>query len=132
MPVRAMEWIGASPWEGTADATNREGSDDSHIVLICGGPNFFDTLAKWKRHLAMLKTLPDNTMLKAEMIEDAEEVIAWKKGGPQPMPKGMPTGKWLGGLDPGPARAHEGRRGPRRGDGPGVTPQGSLVRTGPQ
>jgi hypothetical protein len=73
MPVRPMEWIG-----------------DQHIVLICGGPNpFGDTVAHWERHLAMLKTLPDNTWFKAEMIENAEWIIAWEKGGGQ-----MPTGKW--------------------------------------
>jgi hypothetical protein len=83
MPVRAMEWIGAPRWEGTA----------GDFAWICG-PNPFATLATWERHLAMLKTLRDNIMNKAEMIEDAEEMIAWKEGGPMPMPKGMPMGEW--------------------------------------
>ena len=77
-----MEWIGDQ-----RDATNRES------VLICDVP-YFGNISAWERHLAVLKTLPDNTMFKAEMIEAAEEMVAWKKGGPQPMPKGMPMGKW--------------------------------------
>jgi hypothetical protein len=76
MPVRAIEWIGELP---------------EFIGFYCGGPNpFGDTLAKWEEHLAFLKTFRGTE----SMIETAEEVIAWKKGGPPRMPKGMPMGPW--------------------------------------
>jgi hypothetical protein len=44
------------------------------LVLI-DPPTPVDTLAIWRHHLADVRRLPDDTVLKAEMVEAAEEQI---------------------------------------------------------
>jgi hypothetical protein len=36
-------------------------------------------LATWERHLADVQRLPDDTLLKAELIEGAEEAVARRR-----------------------------------------------------
>jgi hypothetical protein len=38
-------------------------------------PGPFDTLATWQRYLADVRRLPDDTLLKAELIEAAEAAV---------------------------------------------------------
>jgi hypothetical protein len=47
----------------------------------CPMPQHFDTLEAWEQHLTSLRALADNTTLKSEMIEYAEDVIARKQQG---------------------------------------------------
>jgi hypothetical protein len=47
-------------------------------------PGPFATLATWEQHLAELKSLPADTLLKPQMIAHAEETIAEKKREPNP------------------------------------------------
>lgn len=42
-------------------------------------PGPFDTLGEWLAHLRILDGLPDGSFLKAEMIENANEMIARKR-----------------------------------------------------
>jgi hypothetical protein len=48
------------------------------LVLI-DPPGAFDDLATWQRYLRDLRTLPNDTVLKAELIETAEAHIEAKR-----------------------------------------------------
>jgi hypothetical protein len=41
-------------------------------VYLIDPPGPFDTLATWLNHLEVLRRLPADTLLKAEMVKDAE------------------------------------------------------------
>jgi hypothetical protein len=45
-------------------------------IYLIDPPGPFDTLATWERHLAYVRSLPPDTLLRAELIQDAEEAIA--------------------------------------------------------
>jgi hypothetical protein len=45
-------------------------------LVMLDPPGPFDTLATWERHLAYVRRLPPDTLLRAELIQDAEEAIA--------------------------------------------------------
>ena len=46
---------------------------------LIDGPSPFATLETWEQHLKRLKALPDNHLLKTEMIKTAQEMITKKK-----------------------------------------------------
>ena len=48
-------------------------------IVMIDEPSPFDTRETWERHLEQLKALPDDVALKAEMISDAEEMLARKQ-----------------------------------------------------
>jgi hypothetical protein len=48
------------------------------LVLI-DPPSPFATLATWQRHLAYVRGLPDDTLLKAELVEATEEAVARRR-----------------------------------------------------
>jgi hypothetical protein len=45
-------------------------------LVLLDPPGPFDTLATWKRHLAYVRSLPPDTLLRSELIEAAEAHIA--------------------------------------------------------
>ena len=44
-------------------------------LALVDEPSPFDTLATWRRHLADVRRLSDDTLLKAELIKTAKEAI---------------------------------------------------------
>ena len=57
-----------------ASVTKRAHMFAMTLVLI-DPPSPFDTLATWQHHLHALRSLPDDTVLKAQMVEAAEAQI---------------------------------------------------------
>jgi hypothetical protein len=51
-------------------------------LVLVDPPGPFDTLATWRRHLAALRCLPPDTLLRAELIESAEEAVALRASQP--------------------------------------------------
>jgi hypothetical protein len=47
--------------------------------LLIDEPSPFDTLATWEEHLAFLKSLPKDTGLRSQMLEEAHYWIERKK-----------------------------------------------------
>jgi carnitine 3-dehydrogenase len=47
----------------------------AHVLEQIDPPSPFDTLATWQRHLADVRRLSDDTLLKAELIKTAKEAI---------------------------------------------------------
>jgi hypothetical protein len=45
-------------------------------LCLIDPPGPFDALVTWQNHLAEVLRLPDDVLLKAEMVEAAEEAIA--------------------------------------------------------
>jgi hypothetical protein len=45
-------------------------------IYLIDEPSPFTTLVTWERHLATVRRLPADTLLRAELIEAAEEAIA--------------------------------------------------------
>jgi hypothetical protein len=45
-------------------------------IYLIDEPSPFATLVTWERHLAAVRRLPADTLLRAELIEAAEEAIA--------------------------------------------------------
>jgi hypothetical protein len=45
-------------------------------LCLIDEPTPFDTLATWQRYVADVRRLPDDTLLKSEMLRTAEEAIA--------------------------------------------------------
>jgi hypothetical protein len=48
-------------------------------VVLIDPPSPFDDVATWERHLADVRRLPDDTLLKAELVEAAEEAVARRR-----------------------------------------------------
>ena len=51
----------------------------SETLGFLDGPSRSATLERWERHLAFLKSLPNNALLKQQLIATAEERIAEKR-----------------------------------------------------
>jgi hypothetical protein len=66
--------VGNMDVDAVASAPSRAYMFAMTLVLI-DPPSPFDTLETWQRHLADVRRLPDDTLLKAEMVEAAEEQI---------------------------------------------------------
>ena len=45
-------------------------------IFMIDGPSPFASVETWERHLADLKSLPDDTLMKSGMIKQAEWMIA--------------------------------------------------------
>lgn len=54
-------------------------------VGIIDPPGPFSTREMWERHLSELRKLPQNTLLRREMIATAEREIARKRRGAPPV-----------------------------------------------
>ncbi len=78
LPVRprSYEWKWITPHykKSGASAAARAYVSTMTLVLI-NPPSPFDTLATWQRHLADVRRLSDDTLLKAELIKTAKEAI---------------------------------------------------------
>jgi hypothetical protein len=49
------------------------------MLVLIDPPGPFDTLQTWQRHLRDLRTLPDGTLLRSELIQTAEAHIEAKR-----------------------------------------------------
>jgi hypothetical protein len=67
--------------------------NSSQKIYLIDPPSPFATLETWERHLTYLKSLPDDALLKREMLQTAEETIRLKKSNSLSSPASAKAGR---------------------------------------